>query len=250
MSERPLPDDPAEWPTNPYELLDVSRDVTPRDLRRAYNRLIRIYKPEQSPDQFRRIREAYESVLRIAELFGSFTPALEPVPEELPMPSVQEPAHPEEMARAEVEQPVRKSLPDEMDELWDLALNGQPAAAYERLRQLVHQHPGRVEVYLRLYWLLTLAPDLDTRREPVDWLVAGLSATRLAGALWELYREELADNPVEALGERFDSLLAAAVLHRVPRGPGGAAVRRRDGAGTLGDAGQRHAATAAALRSG
>ena len=58
-------------PEDPYELLGVPRDAGPRDLRRAYTRLIRAYKPEQHPEQFRRIRAAYEAALRLAELFGT-----------------------------------------------------------------------------------------------------------------------------------------------------------------------------------
>jgi DnaJ domain len=85
MSEHPLPEDPADWPKNCYDLLGVTGGMQPRDLRRAYNRLIRIYKPEQYPEQFRRIREAYESLLRMAEWFGNF----EEAPTE--SPSVSEP---------------------------------------------------------------------------------------------------------------------------------------------------------------
>ena len=38
MSEHSLSDDLSGWPTNPHELLGVTRDVSPRDLRRAYAR--------------------------------------------------------------------------------------------------------------------------------------------------------------------------------------------------------------------
>ena len=38
-----------------------------RDLRKAYLRLIRSYKPEHSPEEFKRIREAYESTLPLAQ---------------------------------------------------------------------------------------------------------------------------------------------------------------------------------------
>jgi hypothetical protein len=70
MSASELPEDLSRWPADAYQLLGVERGVGPRDLRRAYTRLIRIYKPEQYPEHFRRIREAYENILRHAELFG------------------------------------------------------------------------------------------------------------------------------------------------------------------------------------
>src|SRR5205823_3559845 len=69
MSESALPEDVSKWPEDPYELFGVPHTVTPRDLKRAYTRLIRTYKPEQFPEQFRRIRAAYETILRFAELF-------------------------------------------------------------------------------------------------------------------------------------------------------------------------------------
>ena len=78
MSEPELPEDLDRWPSNPYELLRVEYGVSPRDLHRAYTRLIRTYKPEQYPEHFRRIREAYESLLRHAEMYSGWADALEP----------------------------------------------------------------------------------------------------------------------------------------------------------------------------
>ena len=64
MSDHALPDDLSQWPSDPHELLGVAHGVAPRELRRAYTRLIRRYKPEQHPEHFRRIREAYEDCLQ------------------------------------------------------------------------------------------------------------------------------------------------------------------------------------------
>ncbi len=227
MSELPLPEDLARWPDDANDLLGVSYGVTPRELRRAYNRLIRIYKPEQFPEQFRRIREAYEYLLRIADLFSSHVETPDASPDEEPqlLPAPQEqssddgvsewlPESPqlEEEASAEDFASSRpRGSADELDELWQLAVTGNPSPAYERLVQLQQQYSGRIEVYLRLYWLLTLSPELDSRRVPADWLVQGLLATGLAGSLRELYREEVADDPAEALGERYGRLLDSPV---------------------------------------
>lgn len=79
MNEHTLPDDSSRWPENPFELLGVPPGVNERDLRRAYVRLIRIYKPEQFPEHFRRIREAYEAVRSYAKFHTAFeTPADSP----------------------------------------------------------------------------------------------------------------------------------------------------------------------------
>jgi hypothetical protein len=60
-----LPDDPKHWPDDPFEVLGVTRGVSDADLRRAYTRLIRRFKPEHTPEQFRRVREAYEACQQI-----------------------------------------------------------------------------------------------------------------------------------------------------------------------------------------
>jgi hypothetical protein len=227
MTERPLPDDPADWPDDPNKLLGVSFGVSPRELRRAYHRLIRIYKPEQLPEQFRRIREAYEHLLRIAEMFGHRDEPAESPPVDEPRlpPAPKEPEYEDHEPQwtAANPQPVEETtqektmpsrplhLDEELEELWSAAIGGSPAPAYERLAQLTQQYAGRAELYLRLYWLLVLWPDLDARRVPADWLVQGLRDTGLSGPLRELYREQVADIPAEALSERYEQLLSDSV---------------------------------------
>jgi hypothetical protein len=66
------------WPTDPFRLLGVEPGVSPRDLKRAYHALIRIYKPEHSPAEFRTLHEAYEAVQR----FTTFRFAVERSPED------------------------------------------------------------------------------------------------------------------------------------------------------------------------
>src|SRR4029079_13998455 len=79
MSDASLPDDPARWPTDPYQLLGVPRGVSARVLKRSYTRLIRQYKPEQAPLQFGLIRKAYENILRVAEIMERYDAATPPV---------------------------------------------------------------------------------------------------------------------------------------------------------------------------
>ena len=83
-----LPDDPAEWPDNPYSILGVPHGVEEKELKRAYVRLIRRFKPEQYPEQFQRLREAYETLQRWAAFH---LPAPPPQPREIlppPEPSL------------------------------------------------------------------------------------------------------------------------------------------------------------------
>ncbi len=45
-----------------YERLGVSRTATPEEIKRAYQTLLRQYPPERAPEEFKRIREAYETL--------------------------------------------------------------------------------------------------------------------------------------------------------------------------------------------
>lgn len=53
-----LPERLGDWPDDPYQLLGVDRSADVTSVRGAYTRLIRKFKPEHSPDEFQKIREA------------------------------------------------------------------------------------------------------------------------------------------------------------------------------------------------
>ena len=183
MSTPELPHDPADWPRDPFRLLGVAPGVSARDLRKAYLALIRVYKPEHAPGEFRRIRDAYEAILPFVG--RPDTPLIEAGPQETyPFPTPTGPR------------------PDPPPDPWLLAMEGDPEAAY---RGLV----GRIEAasrpterdYLRPYWLLSLRPALDPARRPVEWLFLGVSARGDdSPCLRELLRRAMA-NPEEALDQ-------------------------------------------------
>jgi hypothetical protein len=203
MNEPSLPEDLARWPKGPYELLGVDHQVNPRDLRRIYTRLIRKYKPEQFPEHFRRIREAYEIVLRQAEFFQTIRGATAEESDKADAASDEAPTETEASARPWRPAP---SLVEELEQLWRRACAGEEAAVYRRLLELHQAEPRSVDVLQRLYWLLLLTPELDTKRTPCDWLVEGLYGG-LGGPLWELYRREIAEEPAEAFSERANRLM-------------------------------------------
>jgi hypothetical protein len=218
VSEHSLPDDLSRWPDDPYELLGVRRGVAPRDLKRSYTRLIRIYKPEHYPEHFRRIRAAYEQILRYVELFekpgdgpdGAEQQAPSQPPDEDALgqgPFDQVPAP--DRSGAPVDRPSPPAPPSvgEMDILWQRAIGGDESAAYGGLTALAEREPQRIGLYLRLYWLLAVDPELDATRSPIDWLVRGIGATGRTGPLGELYRRELELRPEQALAEPCGRLL-------------------------------------------
>lgn len=58
-------------PDDPYDVLGLDDAATADDVRRAYFRLVRQYPPEVHPEEFKRIRAAYETLrspVRRAEL--------------------------------------------------------------------------------------------------------------------------------------------------------------------------------------
>ncbi len=212
MTEHTLPDDLSRWPGNPYTLLGVPPGVNERDLRRAYTRLIRTYKPEHFPEHFRRIREAYESARNYAPFYTAFeAPANSPAesrPDERPAPPTPEadiPSAP--TVERPAPQPPPRSFEEELDEAWNWAIDGDETRAYARLLDLLDRYPRRPETCLRLYSLLTVAPELDNQRVPCNFLVLGLRRSGGGGPCHELYRREIEDNPDEALTGRFAELL-------------------------------------------
>lgn len=203
-----LPDDPRRWPSDPFLLLGVPRNVQPRDLKRAYTRLIRTFKPEHAPEEFRRIREAYDSVRQFAELYSRFQQhAEEPSEEQQAVSADSSPADDTSAGSTPAARVV--SLEEQLEECWRWAVDGDELKAYHALKELHAQSPHDPRINARLYWLLTIAREIDAHRSPCDWLVAGLKRNGFSGPLRELYRRELAANAAEASSDRCRELLEA-----------------------------------------
>jgi DnaJ-class molecular chaperone len=60
-----------------YERLGVARTASQTEIKKAYQTLLRQYPPERAPDEFKRIREAYEA-LGSPESRGEYDRALPP----------------------------------------------------------------------------------------------------------------------------------------------------------------------------
>jgi curved DNA-binding protein CbpA len=52
---------------DPYRILEISRDATMGEIKKAYFRLVKKYPPEQEPEKFKSIREAYEKLRTVAK---------------------------------------------------------------------------------------------------------------------------------------------------------------------------------------
>jgi hypothetical protein len=231
MSDSHLPDNFADWPTDSYQLLGVRQDVRHKELRRAYARLIRLFKPEHAPEEFRRIREAYEAiepwVKRRDEWEQSNVEDVPPRDEVEPADdspsndtvSSEAPRSPGDFATtatsdefafpaAELSSSRRGESPQaELERLWNVAKSGDIAEAYPRMATLVEQLPFDETQYCRLYWMRLIAPELPDERDACAWLVAGLKRGVLSGRLLELYRQELDRRPHEVVEARSALLM-------------------------------------------
>lgn len=180
MSERVLPDNLDQWPRDPYELLGVPRDVGARDLKRAYTALIRQFKPEQKPDEFRQIRQAYDMVTQFLA-WGLSAVSAE-----------QSPPDASELHGA-------GPITDETDTFWRQALDGDPRAAHAGLLQLALRFPQRTDLPLRLYWIQSVFPEVDAGGRASDWLIAAVREHGPHGPAGEVLHRELFDHPAETL---------------------------------------------------
>lgn len=208
MSDNRLPENVEDWPDDPFKLLGVEFGVESQDLRRAYHRLIRIYKPEKHPEHFRRIRAAFENIQQIAQLFPKSTEPPAPTLEQLPTPS---PAiDPNDSTTHPTLPPPQQLSPSEsqIKSIWDAVRSGQEATAYQQLVELQQKNPREVASYFRLYWLLRLYPGIQPDRSPIDWLVEGLIASDLNQKLLELYQEEIKAWPNDKLMEHLERLVS------------------------------------------
>lgn len=204
MSEHSLPDDVRRWPDDPAQLLGVPEDADRKTLRRAYSRLARQFKPEHAPEQFQKIRAAYDALLQMCD--WREMNAIDNGHGELQ--SIEPPADPNAAAADAV---TAAPPPDPTDELWEVAVNGRLKEAYRGFRELHNRAPTREDVPLRLYWLLRFDPRLDETRKPVDWLHDAIQQAGFPGTALALYDEELDEEPALVDSPRAARLLDAPV---------------------------------------
>lgn len=87
----------------------------------------------------------------------------------------------------------RRPMPveDRSESAWIQAAKGYPRASYRDHLELLAEAPGKSLIYARLYWLLTLFPELDPALHRCDWLIRGLEATDASRNLLDLALREI-----------------------------------------------------------
>lgn len=226
-----LPERLSDWPNDAHQLLGVDRDSDLNSLRRAYTRLIRKFKPEHSPDEFQRIREAYDTVRAFAEFKEKHrdsasdwvTPA-EPDSDQDQVGLAEPRSEAEDVELADrldatTDSPANEHSraphnkhDDQISEAWELARGGDVTAARSRLEDLHLRMPEDEDVIARLYWIRKLIPS-DTSIDLVEWLVGIIRKRGPQGRPWQFLLAEASRNASETLREdiielaRFDSQL-------------------------------------------
>jgi len=190
VTEDRLSPKPDEWPSNPYELLGVPFDAELETVRQAYRELIHRYKPERAPEQFRRIREAYDRILNSRRRLsrGSVFPIAD--------------QSPYRFENLEQRQPI-----PELNAAWQFAMAGDTGRAYRELVDLSVTDPDNELHAARRYWLLRLTPAIDPDLSPVDVLYPLIRNQGLRGLAGQLFLGELARRPVESLYKRCSELM-------------------------------------------
>lgn len=195
-------------PDQPEQFFSLSGEYDVRDLKRSYNALIKRFKPEKYPEEFQRIRAAYERLndaLRYGETPHQGTIPLEsqfdwsslPVPGQLPhdLPEDQTTLPP---AGSNQEDPNSESAPlIEFLELHERVKQEPLPELYEDLKSLPHKTPYD-------YYALALISDLLSEEElsfPL-WLLKGLKAHPEEPALFELLHQFfLTNQTINGLGK-------------------------------------------------
>ena len=242
-----LPSDPADWPDDPFELLNVSPSVQRRDARRAYLKLVRQYKPDQFPTEFQKIREAFESVDQLLQSpwaqyltadddeggdysqpetsyeandgplqennLADFAPADDD--DSFPSQTVwRDSSHGEEQQAANDFASYQPgSTGTRVKGIWRRARAGEWDDAYVLLLSRHREADNNAELYAAGYWLLKIVPEIDKERRPQDWLYDGMRNCGLQTDLTSLYRAELSRLPLEATQAESARLLELESSH-------------------------------------
>ncbi len=181
----------ANWsllPHRPIEFFGLAKDFGRSDLKRAYNKLLRIYKPDKFPDEFQRLRAAYEQ-LDTALRYGSPPVTIDPQLQSLWLAQsdvVTTPSEPKTTpSLSEPELPPLDQLLARLDET-------SPSDLYRELQSKTAGSPLD-------YYALAILSDADHPSHEavfVKWILAGLKKYPNEPSLLRLLGDYLQSNQI------------------------------------------------------
>lgn len=241
MSPAELPDDIRHWPKDPFTLLGVDTQADERAIKRAYTQLIRKYKPETFPEQFKLIRAAYEQAQSQLEYQARFRQHFPNAAEEAIEPQATE--------QQNFSPSNRYSQPDRQEEgqdntagddsfayekdignqkrpdleakpasnsaeptPWDLAKQGKIRDAFTKFQAAVENEyslePVTANTFLQMYWLARVFPELQ--QSPLHWLAEGIRRFTNSYSVFETLRQATEEVPLVVLSKE----ISEAILER------------------------------------
>lgn len=206
MNSPALPESMDDWPSNLYELFGVSEKCSDRDLRRAYHRLIKIYRAEEYPEQFRKLNESYESLRARLRYEEEYRRQQENQDEESEEGDIEWfPNPPSSMFNDRQESPQPSRNVADCSVLYQTALEGDVDAAISKLEKFCQHNPQNEDSALQLFWLTKI-----TSGEPAfEVLETYLKQNGLTGRAFQVYLNELDRIPDAALRVSCRELLLA-----------------------------------------
>lgn len=162
-------------PRDAVRFFGLAEGFDRKDLKRAYNRLLRIYKPEKFPAEFQKIRAAYEQLDEELRYHGGTTIRRVPVPQDW---------RTDDDATGRAASSDREVQPPA--KLAERLKSESPATLFEELKQRDHKTPFD-------YYALAVLSDV-VEKSPTGfakWLVEGVAAHRSDGALKQLLHDYL-----------------------------------------------------------
>ncbi len=191
MSDSDLPEDYNLWPSDPYKLFNVPVGSDLKEVKRAYTRLIKQFKPEHFPEQFRLLREAFD---RVNTDTSSFAWEREIQSTRLPVNETREkPA--EQVLRPDDQSFLNHAYEDPTKRVWELAKNEGIPSALDAIHESVWPEDQKTKVRFIEYWLIkTKYPNPDNE-EPARFLLENLHRFLDLPTAMNLARTELIAHP-------------------------------------------------------
>lgn len=182
---------------DPYVLLDVRPGATAEQIRRAYMRRVKVWKPDRHPAEFRRVREAYDRLREQEKWFHAWQQAGEVVRRAA-----------EEAARSEAE---ASDEPEHEAEAGDDVDEDDVDALIAALEEELREHPDQAD------------EDLEDERQPFTpdpaelrrrRARAAVASERLATLASEVHAALEAGRFAEAADRLLEPETAALATHR------------------------------------
>lgn len=219
MAESHLSDNISEWPQDHYALLNVPHNVNELDLKRAYTRLIRIYKPDREPEKFARIRQAYEQLTSHLEWMSKFNDSsteMEITALDSDMQVfLHRPVHFSSQRYSPSTENSNRRDPVEKPNRWQSIIEDhqQRQTQYSTWKSTPEILTDREYSYL--FWLLKIYPELDDCVDASYWLLNGLRKHD-SRYLFDLLCHEIYEEPEIIQVPEFQMLLDQISIDYLP----------------------------------